>query len=178
MPRKTCLVLFCLLLLSAASTALLHADGKRRHDRRGQQERQTVSAPPNAEYARLCGECHFAYQPWLLPAASWDGLVSGLDDHFGSPVPVTEAQRTALRGYLTENAADKISGKRARNMLKGLNGQTPLRITETPCFLRKHSKLSAEVFKKPAVGGAANCPACHTTAAQGDYDDDHVQVPH
>lgn len=177
MTRKACLVLLGLLLLGAASSALLHAEGQRRHDRRWQREQQTASDPLNAEYAAACGECHFAYHPWLLPAASWEKLVNGLDDHFGSPVSVTKAQRKTLRGYLTENAADKSSSKRARNMLKDLDGQTPLRITETSCFLRKHRSLSAEVFKKPSVGGAGNCPACHTTATQGDYDDDNARVP-
>jgi hypothetical protein len=61
-------------------------------------------------------------------------------------------------------------------MLQDFGGQTPLRITEAPCLLRKHRSLSAEVFKKPSVGGAANCPACHTTAAQGGDDDGNARV--
>lgn len=177
MGRTGFIALALLLVLGAGTAALLHADDDRGRGRQGKRQQRAQAAPPNADYAAACGECHFAYQPWLLPAASWQKLVDGLDDHFGSAVVVTAAQKQNLRGYLTQNAADQNSDKRGRKMLRGLNGQAPLRITETPCFTRKHSALSAAVFKRPSVGGAANCSACHSTAAQGDYDDDNVRVP-
>lgn len=179
MGRTGFIALALLLVLGAGAgaAALLHADDDRGRERHGKRQQRAQDAPPNTDYAAACGECHFAYQPWLLPAASWQKLVDGLDDHFGSAVVVTAAQKQSLRGYLTQNASDQSSDKRGRKMLRGLNGQTPLRITETPCFTRKHSGLSAAVFKRPSVGGAGNCPACHSTAAQGDYDDDNVRVP-
>lgn len=177
MGRTGFIVLALLLLLGAGTAALLHADDERGRERHGKRQQHTQVAPPNAEYAAACGECHFAYQPWLLPAASWQKLMDGLDDHFGSAVVVTAAQKQNLRGYLTQNAADNSADGRGRKMLRGLNGQTPLRITETPCFTRKHKDLDAAVFKRPSVGGAGNCPACHSTAAQGDYDDDNITVP-
>ena len=177
MGRTGFIVLALLLVLSAGAAALLHADDNRGRERHGKRQQHAQDAPPNADYAAACGECHFAYQPWLLPAASWQKLVDGLDDHFGSAVVVTAAQKQNLRGYLTQNASDQSSDKRGRKMLRGLNGQAPLRITETPCFARKHAGLSAAVFQRPSVGGAGNCPACHSTAAQGDYDDDNVRVP-
>lgn len=176
--KRTGIIAFALLLVvGAGSAALLHADGERGRDRRGQRDRHTSPTPPNAGYEATCGACHFAYQPWLLPAASWEGLLAGLNDHFGEAVTTTAAQKQALRSYLLENAADKSTNKRARKMLKGLEGQPPQRITQLPCFQRKHSRLGAEVAKRASVGGLGNCPACHTTAAQGDYDDDNVKVP-
>jgi len=177
MGRTGFIALAFMLLCSAGGAALLHADDDRGRGRQGKRQQRAQAAPPNADYAAACGECHFAYQPWLLPAASWQKLVDGLDDHFGSAVVVAAAQKQNLRGYLTQNAADNNAGARGRKMLRGLNGQAPLRITETPCFTRKHSSLSAEAFKKPTVGGAGNCPACHTTAARGDYDGDNVRIP-
>ena len=177
MAKTGFIALALLLILGAGTAALLHADDDRGRERHGKRQQHAQDAPPNADYAAACGECHFAYQPWLLPAASWQKLVDGLDDHFGSAVVVTAAQRQSLLASLTQNAADKNAGKRGRKMLRGLNGQAPLRITETPCFTRKHSNLGAAVFKRPSVGGAGNCPACHSTAAQGDYDDDNVRVP-
>lgn len=177
MGRTGFIALAFMLLCSAGAAALLHADDDRGRGRHGKRQQRAQDAAPNADYAAACGECHFAYQPWLLPAASWQKLVEGLDDHFGSAVVVAAAQKQSLLGYLTQNAADQNSDKRGRKMLRGLNGQTPLRITETPCFTRKHSALSAAVFQRPSVGGAGNCPACHSMAAQGDYGDNNVRVP-
>jgi len=40
----------------------------------------------NQTYKESCGECHFAYQPELLPSASWLKILNQLDDHFGEEV--------------------------------------------------------------------------------------------
>jgi hypothetical protein len=40
----------------------------------------------NQTYRETCGECHFAYQPELLPSASWLKILNQLDDHFGEEV--------------------------------------------------------------------------------------------
>ena len=40
----------------------------------------------NQTYAETCGECHFAYQPELLPFASWLKILNQLDDHFGEEI--------------------------------------------------------------------------------------------
>jgi hypothetical protein len=40
----------------------------------------------NQTYKETCGECHFAYQPELLPSASWLKILNQLDDHFGEEV--------------------------------------------------------------------------------------------
>jgi hypothetical protein len=37
----------------------------------------------NQTYRETCRECHFAYQPELLPSASWQKILNQLDDHFG-----------------------------------------------------------------------------------------------
>ena len=176
MRRKFLFILACLLLLGVGLALALHAENNRgrRQAKRGS---FAQSAPPNAEYAAACGECHFAYQPWLLPAASWNRLLAGLDDHFGSPVALTPAQKRNLGSYLADNAADTSPNRRARKMLQGIEGQAPLRITELPCMQRKHSRLDATVLKRAAVGGLGNCPACHTTAAQGNFDDANVRIP-
>ncbi len=37
----------------------------------------------NASYEKECGACHYAFNPSLLPAASWAGLMTSLREHFG-----------------------------------------------------------------------------------------------
>jgi len=176
MRRKVLLVVVCLLLLGVGLALMLHAGGGRGH-RQGKRGSLAQSGPADAEYTAACGECHFAYQPWLLPAASWNRHLSGLEDHFGSVVVLTPAQRQRLGDYLAGNAADANPNSRARTMLQGVEGQAPLRITELPCMQRKHRRLDAQVLKRPSVGGLGNCPACHTAAAQGDYDERKVRIP-
>src|SRR3989338_5030255 len=44
-----------------------------------------VKPVTNQQYQDECKECHFAYQPGLLPAKSWEKLLTtdALRDHFG-----------------------------------------------------------------------------------------------
>ena len=42
----------------------------------------------NQAYRETCGECHFAYQPELLPSASWLKILDQLDDHFGDKLAI------------------------------------------------------------------------------------------
>ncbi len=164
--------LFALLLILAAACAQAAFAGHG-HERRGCPLENT---PVNPGYAEACGACHFAYQPGLLPAASWGRLMDGHGDHFGNDLALTSGQQAVLRAYLDANAADRAPGRHSRKLLRGMDGQTFLRVTETPWFLRKHHHVAAATFRRPSVGGAGNCPACHPAAARGDYDDDAVRV--
>lgn len=38
----------------------------------------------NSVYRDECGGCHVPYPPQLLPKASWQAIVAGLDKHFDS----------------------------------------------------------------------------------------------
>ncbi|UCE57103.1 MAG: hypothetical protein JSV31_18145 [Desulfobacterales bacterium] len=40
----------------------------------------------NQTYRETCAECHFAYQPELLPSAAWLKVLNQLDDHFGEEI--------------------------------------------------------------------------------------------
>ena len=135
-------------------------------------------APVNNEtFKQECGACHFAYQPGLLPAGSWQKILSNLPSHFGEEVSLGHEQKERLSTYLQANAAENSSAKRARKILKSLRGQTPLRITETPYIVEKHHKLDPSVFARPSVGSRSQCNACHPKAEQGNYDDDFVNIP-
>jgi nitrate/TMAO reductase-like tetraheme cytochrome c subunit len=119
-----------------------------------------------------CGECHMAFQPAFLPARSWNRMMNELADHFGEDASLPADKVAAIRAYLTANAADAAPGKLTRKYLRRIGpDETPQRITDNPEFAREH-RFPERVWKNPKVVTKSNCPACHTRAERGDYDDD------
>ena len=147
-------------------------DGNDDHDNDGHLKPVT-----NRAYKETCGECHFAYQPELLPSASWLKILSQLDDHFGEEVEADPDTITNISEYLKTNGAEKSSAKQSKKIMGSLGSQVPLRITDIPYIRRKHHELNPAVFKPESIGSLANCTACHTTAEKGIYDDDDVKIP-
>ena len=172
-PHPTTLaVLLTVAVLCLATVGMALADdyGKRKHKGQG-------TVPPNTAYEQACGACHMAYPPMLLPAASWRSLVPDSGEHFGDRLPLSAAELQSLRTWLTTHAADNSSSKRARKIMESLGGQNPQRVSEVPYIQRKHRKVDPTVFARPAVGGLANCAACHPGARSGDFRDDDVRIP-
>lgn len=131
-----------------------------------------------ALYQEECGSCHFAYQPGLLPAASWWKLMDGLADHFGENAELDADTDKRLRGYLTANAADQVNRGRSPGIVNSLHGNAPLRITDTLYFRRQHSEIPLRMVKNnPEVGSFSRCDACHAGANAGSYDEDSVRIP-
>lgn len=111
-----------------------------------------------------CGACHMAFRPEWLPAASWLTILLGLDDHFGENATLDPQAVIAIADFLEANAAD-APGVNSR-FLRGVDPATlPLRITETPYWVRRHHELSDIDFSKPAVRSRSNCLACHRSKA-------------
>ena len=133
----------------------------------------------NTLYTESCGSCHFAYQPGLLPARSWDRMLKGLSDHFGENAELPADEQAKLRDYLMANAADTSNAKRSRRIAESIApDEAPLRITETAYFKRQHHELSARRVKdNPDVRSFSNCAACHTRAAEGSYREGEVRIP-
>ena len=141
--------------------------------------RLDVAPVANAAYREECGSCHFPYQPGLLPARSWQRLMTGLADHFGENAELDAADAQRLTRYLVENAADKSNYKRSLGITRSLQkDDAPLRISDTRYFRRKHHELPARMVKdNPKVRSFSNCELCHTQAAQGSYNEHQVKVP-
>jgi len=131
----------------------------------------------NQAYKETCGECHFAYQPELLPSAAWLKILNQLDDHFGEQIEDDSDTIKAISEYLKTTAAEKSSAKLSLKIMRSLGDQVPMRITDIPYIRREHHELAPAVFKREPIGSLANCTACHTTAEKGIYDDDAVQIP-
>ncbi len=126
--------------------------------------------PPIEHAATLkeCGACHLAFPPQMLPARSWKKLMGDLANHFGENASLQEATRAEIAAYLAANAGDAAISKYGRRFLRGIDtAETPLRITQTPFWQGAHEEISLARFTSAPVKTAANCVACHRTAAKG-----------
>jgi len=138
-----------------------------------------VAPVENPQYLEECGACHFPYQPGLLPARSWTNMMATLEDHFGENAELPADTAKAIESYLLENAADQSNHKRSVKIMKSIRpGDAPLRISETPYFIKKHDELSRKMVQdNPEVRSFSNCGACHTTAATGSYEENDIRIP-
>jgi len=119
-------------------------------------------------YSQECAACHLAYPPGLLPAASWQRIMKGLDRHYGTDASLEPAQVQEIGRWLDAHAG---TYKRVRE------APPEDRITRSAWFERKHRKVEPAVWKLPSVKSAAQCAACHTGAEQGRFDDDDLRLP-
>ena len=131
----------------------------------------------NQAYKETCGECHFAYQPGLLPSASWLKILNQLDNHFGEEIEADPDTIKTISDYLKTNGAENSSSRRSKKIMRSLGNHSPMRITDIPYIRREHHELDPALFKRESIGSLANCTACHITAEKGIYDDDDVKIP-
>lgn len=135
----------------------------------------------NKQYKDECGSCHFAYQPGLLPAKSWEKLLTAeaLAKHFGENAELDKDTLKIVYDYAVANAADKSYHKRSRKIaLATENIEAPLRITEVRYIKRKHHEIPDKMIKgNKDVKSLSYCDACHTQANKGVFDADTVRIP-
>ena len=119
-------------------------------------------------YTQECGSCHMAFPPGLLPAASWQRILAGLDRHYGTDASMDPAATRQVGAWLQANAG---TYKRVRE-------EPPKdRITLSNWFMRKHREVAPDAFRRPGIKTPANCTACHGGAAQGDFSEHAVRIP-
>jgi len=135
----------------------------------------------NKVYRTECASCHLAYQPGLLPAKSWEKLLTpaGLHNHFGEVADLDPETLQEILVYATKNSADNSWYKRSRSITASAKGsETAIRITDVPYIKRKHHEIPNIMIKdNKQVLSLSRCDACHTKAEQGDYDADTVRIP-
>jgi hypothetical protein len=107
-----------------------------------------------------------------LPARSWTAVMAGLTSHFGENAGLDAATTKEITSYLTAHAADAAGGN--RRVMAGLSAtEAPLRITETPYWIRKHNgRVTQAKLTAAKAKGATDCVACHAGAAAGQFEDD------
>src|SRR3990172_2049825 len=140
------IVVFVLLLVIGVATASAQRD-------------ERVPPVTDPVVKKGCGSCHMTFSPQFLPKRSWQKIMDTLSDHFGENASLGEAQRKAVLDYLLANAADgPKAGREGRRFAESIaSGQTPLRITEIPRWVREHRKVRADRWKSPDVKSKANC---------------------
>ncbi len=136
----------------------------------------TPTAPLDAVYAKECGACHSTYHPSLAPAATWQAIFAGLDDHFGDNASLDGALAARLLGYLTANSAEQWDTK-AANFFRLPDAAEPLRITASSAWKRTHRRIPEAAFGIKAVAGKFNCSACHTDAPSGRFSPQAIATP-
>jgi hypothetical protein len=138
-----------------------------------------VAPVNNSFYAKECSACHFAYQPGLMPARSWQKMMANLDNHFGENAELEAEDQKVLTNYLVNNAAESSKYKRSVKIMRSLaKDKTPLSITEIPYMVRKHDKLSPKMVKgNPSVKSLSYCDKCHTRADTGSYSERDIIIP-
>ena len=140
-------------------------------------ESKTIPKVTNEVYRKNCGSCHFAYQPGLLPARSWQKIIDESGGHPGGDLSLDKKTKAEIRKYLIQNSAEKSPSKRSRKILASAGNNVPTRISEVPYIREKHHEIKEETFGRKSIGSRGNCIACHKTAESGDYDDDNVRIP-
>lgn len=120
-------------------------------------------------YEQECGSCHIAFPPGLLPATSWRRIMNSLDKHYG-----TDA---SLDGPAVAAEISAWLGAHAGTARRVAVPPPEDRITRAAWFVRKHDEVPAAAWARASIRSAANCAACHTTAAQGNYSERNVKIP-
>lgn len=140
---------------------------------------QGVAPVKNPTYQEECGSCHFAYQPGLLPARSWQKIMDGLDDHFGDNAELSKETRAKITNYLVKNSADKSNFRRSKKIMRSIGDKaTPLRITEIPYIKHEHREIPARLISgNKRVNSLSNCSACHIQVVRGSFSERDISIP-
>ena len=129
----------------------------------------------DAVYMEECGACHFAYLPSLLPRKSWNGIMQGLEDHFGENAELDEESTTQIAAYLEENALQAGKPSPLSKLMRNMPAEPPLRVTELPAFVRMHELVSKQLqVKELKEGFLSPCEDCHREAADGMFDKERL----
>lgn len=138
-----------------------------------------VFAVKDPVYKEECGSCHMAYPPGLLPAKSWSKIMSGLENHFNENAELDAQTHQSISQLLHKYSADQSDYRRSVKLNQSIKpNAVPLRITETPYFIRKHDEIPAKMVSgNPKVKSFSQCNACHSKAEQGSFNEHNIRIP-
>jgi hypothetical protein len=108
---------------------------------------------------------------------SWLGIMTGLDNHFGKAVELSEENSTHIIAYLEKYALQQGQQSVMGQLAKDLPDNPPLRITQLPAFIDLHSNaeelLGADRLERTSFSA---CESCHRAAASHIFDKALLQV--
>jgi hypothetical protein len=100
------------------------------------------------------------------------------NQHFGADLAFDAPTSAALLAFMTENSADRHQTEPATKIDLSLkSAAVPLRITETPYWVKKHRAIAATDWQLPQVKSKANCAGCHLDAEAGTFEDAAMRMP-
>lgn len=161
-------VLIAIALLGISQFTRADDDHEREREGGSRSYSRRVMTPPLPLYQQECSACHIAYPAGMLPAASWQRVMGGLQKHYGTDASLEPAALTQISQWLAANAG---TYKRVREEPRDN------RITQSAWFVRKHHEVRDSDWTLPKVKSAANCAACHTNAEKGDFNEHDVRIP-
>ncbi len=133
--------------------------------------RANTRLPLLPAYKQECSSCHIAFPPGMLPAASWQRLMTNLPRHFGTDASLDAATVSQISEWLQAHAT--IDARAHGNAALPPED----RITRSPWFMREHREVAAATWQRPSVKSPSNCAACHTRAEQGDFSEHNIRIP-
>ncbi|MDH5516779.1 MAG: diheme cytochrome c [Gammaproteobacteria bacterium] len=138
-----------------------------------------VAAVTSKTYTNECSSCHMLYPPGLLPARSWQKLMSSLDTHFDDNAELDSNDATVISAFLMNNSADKSTYRRSRKIMRSLNASdSPLRISELSYIKREHDEIPDKMIRyNKKVVSLSHCNACHADAEKGIFDEHRINIP-
>ncbi|MCG8428808.1 MAG: diheme cytochrome c [Chromatiales bacterium] len=148
----------------------------REHESR---EASYLNNPQYSLYKTECGDCHMAYPPNMLPKPSWQAMMASLENHFGDNAELDQESAAAISAFLETNSAGPKQGEYSRKVWRSTQEVAqPGRITDTGYFRAKHHEIRPNmVLNNPDIGSFSRCDACHSSAEQGDFEEDDVRIP-
>jgi len=158
----------------------LHTPAERPADQAAQVRVAFVGPPlaQNAQWRDECGSCHLSYHPSLLPQRSWEKLLAQQSQHFGSDLALDRQTLQALLSYARGQAAERHATEAAFKIERSIPADSaPVRISETPYWVRKHRDVAVADWALPWIKSKANCDACHLDAQAGTFEDAAMQIP-
>lgn len=136
-------------------------------------------APPKYSYSQAqnlytkeCGSCHIAYAPYTLPRASWEKMMSELDNHFGDDASLAEEDRVEIEKFLVANSTQEMQTFLSSRILK----ENMLVFSQSELFKRIHRNVSQKTFTSANVKSKANCQNCHQNAPDGYFQKSGLKI--
>lgn len=174
--KKTLIITSAILLATALTVPVVFSDD----DRHELRQRSLGVAPVVLDaYKNECSSCHMAYPPGLLPARSWQKIMTSLESHFGDNAELEGEDLKIISDFLINNSADKSDYRRSRKIMRSINtNDSPIRISDLPYIKREHHEIPDKMIKfNPRVNSLGNCIACHVDAEKGLFNEHNVSIP-
>lgn len=134
---------------------------------------------PNENWKAECASaCHGAFHPTLLPASSWKRVIANLEEHFGDDASLDDETTEEILRFLLSASAEYSRTEASQKILRSIRkGDIPVRITDTPYWIRKHREITDDVYSRGTVVSKSNCVACHPGADVGSFEDEDIHIP-